>query len=248
VVSIERGFDPREFTLVSFGGAGGLHACELAKSLSVPRVIVPPLPGALSAFGILVSDVVKDYSRTVLWSVSSELPIGKLDREFTLLRRNAETALHEEGWKGAIRYQPSVDVRYRGQGHELNIPYSRRLVAEFRREHQRRYGYSYPERGVELVTLRLRAKVKSDSGPSSSRLRIDPPLVQSIRRRKVEGASVSFHGVKLKTAVCAREELPPGRKYHGPAVITEYSATTVVPPGLRFSLDKAGNLVIQNRN
>src|SRR5438477_9370270 len=81
VVSVERGFDPREFTLVSFGGAGGLHACELAKSLSVPRVIVPPLPGALSALGILVSDVVKDYSRTVLWSISGRLPICKPARE-----------------------------------------------------------------------------------------------------------------------------------------------------------------------
>jgi N-methylhydantoinase A len=248
VVSIERGFDPREFALVSFGGAGGLHACELAKSLSVPRVIVPPLPGALSAIGILVSDVVKDYSRTVLWSVSGELPIGKLNREFTGLRRDAETALREEGWKGAIRYQTSLDIRYRGQGHELNIPYSRGLVDDFRREHQRRYGYSYPERAVELVTLRLRAKLKSESELSSSQLRIDPPLVRSTRSMRVENASVSFHGVKLKTAVHAREELQPGKKYYGPALITEYSATTVVPPGLFFSLDRAGNLVIQINN
>jgi N-methylhydantoinase A len=242
VVSVERGFDPREFALVSFGGAGSLHACELAKSLSVPRVIVPPLPGALSALGILVSDVVKDYSRTVLWSISGELPIGKLDREFNLLRRTAETALHEEGWKGAIRYQSSVDIRYRGQGHELNIPYSHRMVDDFRREHQRRYGYSYPDRGVELVTLRLRAKVKSES---SRRVRIEQSPFRPAKARRIETASVHFHGVKLVTAVHAREELQPGKKYYGPAVIAEYSATTVVPPGLSFSLDKAGSLVIQ---
>jgi N-methylhydantoinase A len=245
VVSIERGFDPREFALVSFGGAGGLHACELAKSLSVPRVIVPPLPGALSALGILVSDVVKDYSRTVLWPVSGELPIVKLEREFTLLRRSANTALRDEGWKGAIRYQTSVDIRYRGQGHELNIPYSRRVVDDFRREHQRRYGYSYPGRGVELVTLRLRAKLKSESDLSSRRLRIDPLPTQPTKRRRIETELVSFHGVKLKAAVFTREELQPGKKYHGPAVITEYSATTVIPPDLPFSSDKAGNLVIQ---
>jgi N-methylhydantoinase A len=245
VVSVERGFDPREFTLVSFGGAGGLHACELAKSLSVPRVIVPPLPGALSALGILVSDVVKDYSRTVLWSISGKLPIDKLEREFTVLRRNAETTLHDEGWKGAIRYQTSVDIRYRGQGHELNIPYSGRMVDDFRREHQRRYGYSYPDRGVELVTLRLRAKVKSQSDLSARRLRISPSLNRSTKRPRVETASVSFHGVRLRTAIHAREELQPGKKYHGPAIITEYSATTVVPPSLPFSLDRAGNLVIQ---
>jgi N-methylhydantoinase A len=217
----------------------------LAKSLSVPRVIVPPLPGALSALGILVSDVVKDYSRTVLWSVSGRLPIDKLEREFAVLRRSAETTLHDEGWKGAIQYQRSVDIRYRGQGHELNIPYSRGLVEDFRREHQSRYGYRYPERGVELVTLRLRAKVKSESGLSSSRVRIDPPPARSTTRIRVDIASVSFHGAKLKTAIRAREELQPGKKYHGPAVITEYSATTVVSPGLPFSLDKAGNLVIQ---
>lgn len=247
VVSIERGFDPREFTLACFGGAGGLHACELAKSLSVPRVIVPPLPGALSALGILVSDVVKDYSRTVLWSVSGELPIGKLEREFTLLRRSAETALREEGWKGVIRYQTSLDIRYRGQGYELNVPYSRGLVDDFRREHQRRYGYNYPKRGVELVTLRLRAKVKSQSDLYANRLRIDPSLIRATKGPRVETASVWFHGVKLKTAIRAREELQPGKEYYGPAVITEYSATTIVPPGLPFSLDKAGSLVIQNK-
>src|SRR5437588_3853369 len=190
VVSVERGFEPREFTLVSFGGAGGLHACELAKSLSVPRVIVSPLPGALSALGILVSDVVKDYSRTVLWSISGKLPIDKLDREFNLLRRTAETAFHEEGWKGAIRYHPSVDIRYRGQGHELNITCSSRMVEDFRRQHQRRYGYSYPGRSVELATLRLRAKVKSESDVSASGLRSDPSLIRSPKGRRIETASV----------------------------------------------------------
>ena len=93
VVSIERGYDPREFTLVAFGGAGGLHACELAEALSIPRVMVPALPGALSAFGILVSDVVKDYSRTVLWRVAAKLP-GRdwkaVDWNANLLRCTAE--------------------------------------------------------------------------------------------------------------------------------------------------------------
>src|SRR6266849_4883012 len=89
VVSIERGYDPREFTLVAFGGAGGLHACELADALSIPHVIVPALPGALSALGILVSDVVKDYSRTVLWRVAGRLPAAKLDREFAALQKQA---------------------------------------------------------------------------------------------------------------------------------------------------------------
>ncbi len=161
VVSIERGYDPREFALVAFGGAGGLHACELAEALGIPRVMVPALPGALSAFGILVSDVVKDYSRTVLWRVAEKIPMAALDREFAMLRSRAERDFRTEKWKGAIRYQRSVDVRYQGQGYELNVPYTRNLIRDFRNEHQRRYGYSYPAREVELVTLRLRATVKS---------------------------------------------------------------------------------------
>ena len=161
VVSIERGYDPREFTLVAFGGAGGLHACELAEALGIPRVIVPALPGALSAFGILVSDVVKDYSRTLLWRVRKELPARQLDREFTQLRGAAAKHLRQEGWRGAIRYHRSIDVRYRGQGYELNLPYTHALLGVFRREHQRQYGHSYPKREVELVTVRLRATIRS---------------------------------------------------------------------------------------
>ena len=126
VVSIERGYDPREFTLVAFGGAGGLHACELAEALSIPRVMIPALPGALSAFGILVSDVVKDNSRTVLWRVAAKLPKQQVEQEFATLRRQAEGDFRNEAWKGAITHRRSVDVRYQGQGYELNIPYTRR--------------------------------------------------------------------------------------------------------------------------
>src|SRR5579862_4220036 len=166
VVSIEQGYDPREFTLVAFGGAGGLHACELAEALSIPRVIVPALPGALSAFGILVSDVVKDYSRTVLLRVAGERLIGRqvserLDREFGALRRRAHADFRNEKWKGAIHHQVSVDVRYQGQGYELNVPYTPNVIRDFRAEHQRRYGYNYPSREVELIALRLRSTIKS---------------------------------------------------------------------------------------
>jgi N-methylhydantoinase A len=244
VVSIERGYDPREFALVAFGGAGGLHACELAQALSIPRVIVPALPGGLSALGILVSDVVKHYSRTVLWRIAGKLPREKLDQEFARLRRRAAAEFREEHWLGAIRHQYSVDVRYHGQGYELNIPCTSKLMGDFRREHQRRYGYSYPERDLELVTLRLRATIRSQSVDGATGV-----LARASRANLIssplEHAQVAFATKRLTTKIYDRNSLLIGTRYSGPAVVTEYSATTVVPPGMRFWLDKTGNLVIQ---
>jgi len=243
VVSIERGYDPRDFVLVAFGGAGGLHACELAAALGIPRVIVPALPGALSAFGILVSDVVKDYSRTVLWRTSDDLPLKRLKEEFRVLRRKAGEDFRTEGWRGAVRRQLSVDVRYRGQGYELNLPYTGGLIAAFRREHERRYGYSYPAREIELVTLRLRMIMKPPESilcdaraGRTERNRVDPEL-----------AAVFFGGKRIIATTYDRDSLQSRKKYSGAAVATEYSATTVVPPGKRFWLDRTGNLLIQIR-
>src|SRR5713101_5924725 len=251
VVSIERGYDPREFTLVAFGGAGGLHACELAEALSIPRVMIPALPGALSALGILVSDVVKDYSRTVLWRVAAKLPAERLEQEFAALRRRDESAFQAEDWSGAINHRHSADVRYQGQGYELNISYTRHLIRDFRYEHQRRYGYNYPERDVELVTLRLRSTIKSSQAiAASSKIHVGPagsgrPGRERLGRAPLDRAPVLFGGKKLAVAIYARDSLQPAKKYSGPAVVTEYSATTVMPPGRRFWLDKWGSLLIE---
>jgi N-methylhydantoinase A len=250
VVSIERGYDPRDFVLVAFGGAGGLHACELAAALDIPRVIVPALPGALSAFGILVSDVVKDYSRTVLWRVLNELPVKQLDQAFSVLGRKADKDFRTEGWGGAVQSRLSVDVRYRGQGYELNVPYTSGLMTAFRREHERRYGYNYPAREIELVTLRLRAIVKSpQSGLGTAQLKTT--ILDRASRAKrgfdLERASVFFEGETTTAPIYNRDSLQAGKKYSGPAVVAEYSATTVVAPGALFWLDRTRNLLIQMR-
>jgi len=247
VVSIERGYDPREFVLVAFGGAGGLHACELAASLGIPRVIVPALPGALSAFGILVSDVVKDHSRTVLWRVSDRLPMTQLEQEFSALRKAAEKDFRSESWRGALQYQRTADIRYRGQGYELNVPFTRNLMDAFHREHHRRYGYSHPEREVELVTLRLRTTMRSPQANLAQRNVGRSALAHAGRARRSERDPVFFGGRKIETTIYARDDLQPGNKYSGPAVIAEYSATTVVPPGMQFQLDRASNLLIVMR-
>jgi len=257
VVSIERGRDPRHFALVAFGGAGGLHACALAESLSIPHVIIPAFPGALSALGILQSDVVKDYSRTVLSEVGSQRGVGaparvfaKLNQEFAALKKTAKKDFTAESWQGTPKYHYSVDLRYRGQGYELNLPFTRNLLNDFRDEHHRRYGYSHPTREVELVTLRLRATLKSKKahGETDAFVRPGP----SRRGRPVgrsstasQQAKVLFEDRKLPTQIYSREDLHPDQRYSGPAIITEYSATTVIPPVTRFHIDQAANLIVK---
>jgi N-methylhydantoinase A len=214
-------------------------------------VIVPALPGALSALGILVSDVVKDYSRTVLWPVTGKLPAAQLDREFAALQKQATKDFHQEAWEGRVHYRAGVDIRYRGQGFELTLPFTKNLLKEFQQEHQRRYGYAHPAREVELVTLRLRALVKPPRLKAtkghvgtaalgrSSRAKFGAPCTIQ--------APVFFDGKKLHTAIYLREALQPGKKYSGPAIITEYSATTVIPADKRFHLDPAANLIVTIR-
>jgi N-methylhydantoinase A len=247
VVSIERGRDPRGYALVAFGGAGGLHACALAQALGIPPVIVPALPGALSAFGILVSDVVKDYSRTVLWPVTAKIPFAKLDEQFAALQEQATADFLSEAWPGRVRYRRSVDLRYCGQGYELNLPYTKNLLSEFEQEHRRRYGYAHTSRAVEIVTLRARAVVKSPPLKSiTSRMGTDAfvrPRRAKLGPPDPRNAPVQFDGKKLSSAIYSREALTPGKKYSGPAIVTEYSATTVIPGNSNFHLDTNRNLI-----
>ncbi|HEX3322702.1 MAG TPA: hydantoinase/oxoprolinase family protein [Terriglobales bacterium] len=236
VVSVERGYDPRDFALVAFGGAGGLHACELAEALAIPTVIVPALPGALSAFGILVSDVVKDFSRTVLLRVKDQLPQDRLHCEFEALETRAEKEFSAEGWASRPKHVRSIDVRYRGQGYELNVPANASVIHEFHELHRQRYGYVHLEREVELVTLRLRSLVRSPRTTISQK---------TVTRKAV--ALKACPTSKEGFTIYDRETLPISKRVSGSAIVTEYSATTVVPARKQFWIDRAGNLIIQLR-
>ncbi len=251
VVSVERGRDPRDFGLVAFGGAGGLHACALAEALSIPHVIVPALPGALSAVGILFSDVVKDYSRTVLWQVANKVPHARLIQEFATLQKRAAKDFQREAWTDKVHYHRSVDLRYHGQGYELNLPFTANLLQDFQREHQRRYGYAHASRAVQLVTLRLRAVLKSPKLEAKmdhvGTAAPGRPTRAKLGSPSTPGAQVLFDGKKINTAIYSRDALKQGKKYSGPAIITEYSATTVVSPKNRFHLDLAANLIVTIR-
>ncbi|HKF22326.1 MAG TPA: hydantoinase/oxoprolinase family protein [Candidatus Angelobacter sp.] len=241
VVSIERGHDPRRFALVAFGGAGAMHACELAASLRIPRVIVPAYPGALSALGILISDVVKDHSRTVLLQAGRKnaLPAKVLTKIYAELHESIAAELKKEGWEGRAVYEPSADLRYRGQGYEINLAYGPDLLARFHAEHKRRYGYSTPECEVEIVTLRLRGRLASPEKLSAMKVETGGENLQASTSR------VWFAGKWIKTPVLHRAGLKLGRRLRGPAIITEYSATIVVPPGFIFQADKASNLLVE---
>lgn len=246
VISVERGHDPREFTLVAFGGAGGLHACELAAALGIPRVLLPKFPGALSALGILGSDVLKDYSRTVLLAVERRaLPelLARLEAEFRALERAARAELRREGFASARqRLLRQLDLRYHGQAYELTLPFSRDFVRAFHRAHRQRYGYADPARPLEVVNVRLRAVGVTEKprfvrhAPAGG----TPPASARIKR-----ATVYFNGGRLATDFYLRERLRPGNRFAGPAVIPEYSATTVLPPGWRARVDFYENLVLE---
>ena len=163
-----------------------------------------------------------------------------LEKEFSLLAANALQSFQAERWPGTIRYARSVDVRYRGQGYELNIPYTSRLVETFHAEHARRYGYSHPDRDVEFVTIRLRASIGSPQ-PGLNLLKATTPRATN----RSEQAAVAFDGRKTTGHGLRCQQLTIGKKYSGPAIVTEYSATTAIPPGLIFWADSAANLIVQ---
>ena len=150
VISVERGHDPREFTLLSFGGAGPLHACALARALAIPRVLIPPMPGALSALGILLADYVRDFSRTVMLPYDE----AQLESNFLELEQHGRKAMGQEGLSG--RVSRSIDMRYVGQGYEVNISAGTNVPERFHALHRKRYGYADETRSIEVVNLRVR--------------------------------------------------------------------------------------------
>jgi N-methylhydantoinase A len=250
-VSVERGFDPRACALVSFGGAGGLHALELARSLRVPRVVVPREPGALSALGCLRADVLKSLSRTLMLEVGARTNVaargsaGEIERAFTALEREARAALKREGFADARqRHARTIAARYRGQSFELEIPWSggRRLVKRFHAEHEARYGYAQTANSIEVVSARLLSaglveelKEERRGRARTSRSTVAPRST----------ARVYFDEGAHDVAVYRREELNAGARLRSPCVVTEYSSTTLVPSFARASTDARRNLVIE---
>ncbi|MFH1138069.1 MAG: hydantoinase/oxoprolinase family protein [Pseudomonadota bacterium] len=242
VISVERGHDPREFTLLSFGGAGGLHAANLARRLSMPRVMAPPHPGALSAFGMLAADIIKDYSQTVMLK-TSEVERHDLDRLLAPLKARGIRDLVAEGLDPAeVIIEPFLDMRYEGQSHELVTPLAADFERAFHLLHEKTYGYRNEGKPVQIVNLRLRAR-GAPARPAAAPMKTEGPTPPEAAR--LGPTTVIFEGRPLKAEVLQREALRPGNRFRGPAVVVEYSSTLFAPPFAAAEVDGFGNIVLE---
>jgi N-methylhydantoinase A len=240
LISVERGYDPRDFALVCFGGAGGLHAADLGRALGIPRVVVPPHPGALSALGLLLSDVRKDYSKSML--IPAEGKESRIRHELEGLHRAGRADLKDEGFEGnSVRVVDSIDLRYRGQSYELTVPFARGFVSNFHRMHDRRYGHSDTARAVEIVNVR------STFFGRAPKLKFPKLKKTRGKARPLEVISTWFGGKPHKTSVYDRSDLQHGHVFKGPAIVGEYSSTTLVPPDFVCEMDAFGNLVLRQQ-
>ncbi len=242
LVSVEKGLDVRDFVVCAFGGAGPVHAAALAQELGIPKVIVPFASGVFSAYGILVSDVHLDYSRTHLLRVNDGEQEAEMVVKETLAifsdEAQRELAEQDIDFENATLL-PSLDMRYVGQSYEINVGFT--TVAEvqtkFHERHNQLYGYAVPAEDIELVTIRLRVLVPRKK-PELPKARVEAA------GEPVEERMVLFEGGQEYVPVYRRVDLPAYFEHEGAAIIEGRDSTTVVLPGMQFSVDTYGNIVI----
>ena len=232
LVSVERGRDPREYTLIAFGGAGPLHACDLAGELRIRRIIVPVHPGLFSAFGLLTSEVSRTFVLPILNPATASI-----EQSFTRLRAQARESLQQESFR-SYRTIELVDLRYQGQSHEITVPYRKKanLARLFSREHKKLYGYSSND-PVEAINARLRAVIRIPKA-RLARKKLEPSRItnSSASRR------VSLFESWQELPVYSRDALWPGVSGTGPCVIEEYDSTTMVGKRWSWRVDEYRNL------
>ena len=241
VISVERGYDPADFILVSFGGAGGMHACYVAELMNIKKILIPRNPGLLSAIGLITTDFIRDYSTTVMLD-ADEIPIDHIDEMFKMLERKGIEDLMREGIEEKnILTERLLDMRYTGQSYELMVRWSgKKPRVDFEREYERLYGYKMEDRKVEIVNVRVRVIGTTEKPTFKEFEKRDTLKDAFLFRRKV------FFGQEwIDTPVYNREKLNHGTYLEGPAIIVEYSSTTVVPPGYKLEVDKYNNLIIE---
>ena len=246
LISVERGFDPRDFALLPFGGAGGLHAVDLARALRIPTVIVPASAGVLSAIGVLAADTVKTQSRTVMLEClagANEAPLkDKLSKHFQEMERAGTAILKREGFQTATqRHERSLAARYKGQSFELEIKKIDGSIREsFHRAHAERYGYAQESNTVEIVSARLRSIGIVEQLKQKLAIRTRKTVAKTPRK-----VTAFMDGKKLSVGVYQRDQLAAGVALTTPCIVTEYSSTTLIPAGSKARVDSLGNLVIE---
>ncbi len=248
LTTTERGLDPREFTLIAYGGAGPLHATDIAEELGINKVIIPRNPGNFSAYGLIVTDVRYDYVKTLLVKLE-ELDPGRLEQEYQELEERALEELSKdvvaEDEIVTVRY---AGMRYYGQSYEIVIPVPltinttsdiMALSEEFLREYGRMYMQAYQGRAIELVDIRVSAFALSK--------KVLPKLPSRTSDIKVSRRDVYFisHGLQEETPIYRRDDLAPGFELEGPAIVEEYGATLVVNPGWNLRVDEYGNIILE---
>jgi N-methylhydantoinase A len=236
-VSVARGYDPREFTLVAFGGAGPLHACAIAERLEIPRVLIPRYPGVLCAFGLLVADVALEYTRPVMVRANVSV-IGQLRAALGEIAKLAKEDLAREGIpEDATQLNSFLDMRYVGQAYELTVPFlpgGQKVVERFHQAHERAYGHAMPQRAVEIVNLRLQAVGT-----------VQKPEIKPEPLREISQAAT----VEVRTdgtVFYERDTLHPGINFSGPALVFQLDSTVYVPHGWTATVDGYRNLVLEN--
>ena len=249
VVSVERGYDPRDFALVAFGGAGPLHATTLADALDVPRVVVPRTAGVLSALGLLISDILYDYSVSRVRPWAAVTP-DSLAESFADFHERGRARLEDEDLGSErMQFERTVDLRYEGQSFELSVPVPsgdldaaalETVVDRFHDRHRQRYGHAYPAEPVELVTIRLRARGVVES-PDLHPAGTTGTLEDARRERR----RVMFDGEFHEAAVYVRDALPTGSAFDGPAIVEGAESTVVVNPEQRARVDEYGSIVVE---
>lgn len=247
LISIRRGYDPRDFALVVFGGAGGLHGAALARELNIPVVVVPPHPGITSAQGCLLVDIRHDLT-AMYQADAATANIADLDARFTELETEATDRLRREGVAEAdMVLERFVSMRYAGQWRSLAVPVSSgtgaldAAVALFHEEHDREYAFRRDDTPVELYQLSLRATgaTPKPAFPSFPATPQEPPEPDAHRRTYFEEV-----GGRVETRVYDRDRLPAGTQLAGPAVVEQLDSTTLIPPGLRAEIDAWLNIRI----
>ena len=242
VISVERGYDPREFTLLSFGGAGGMHAPFLARFLNIPRILVPQNPGILSAIGMIMADVIKDYSLTIMQN-RSNVTFDLLAGQFEAIEERGKDDLLAEGIpEGGMVLERYLDMRYEGQSYEIIVPFDANYVEGFHALHEKTYGYRNESKAIEIVNIRLRARGKPEK-PEIKR-------VEQIRQDIPAGAllgekPVVFDHETVPTKIISRAELKSGNRIDGPAIVVEYTSTIVIPPFSKGLVDGFGNIILE---